>query len=76
MATGSGGMYAAAPQRAPAQPGHVGLGSAFIDEYKPRRVQSTLEPPPLLACLQDIGAVLLAGAERLFLYVSSIEAKA
>jgi hypothetical protein len=69
-------MYPAAPLRPPAQAGHVGLGPAFVDEDQPRRVEPALKPPPLLACLQDIGAVLLAGTERLFLYVSSMDANA
>ena len=76
MAAGCGGMYPAAPLRPPPQAGHVGLGTAFVDEDETRRIQSALEPAPLLAGLQDIGAVLLAGAERLFLYVSSMEANA
>lgn len=76
MAPGRSGMHAAAPLCPPAQAGHVGLGPAFIDEDKSRRVEPALEPPPLLAGLQDIGAVLLAGAERLFLYVSSMAANA
>ena len=69
-------MYPAAALRPPAQTGHVGLGPAFVDEDETRRVQSSLEPAPLPAGLQDIGAVLLAGAERLFLYVRSMDAKA
>ena len=67
-------MYPAAALRPPAQTGHV--GPAFVDEDETRRVQSSLEPAPLPAGLQDIGAVLLAGAERLFLYVRSMDARA
>lgn len=76
MAAGSGGMYPVAPLCPPAQTGHVGLGPAFVDEDESRRVEPALEPAPLLAGLQDVGAVLLAGTERLFLYVSSMDANA
>lgn len=69
-------MDPAAPLRPSAQAGHVGLGPAFINENEPRRVEPALEPTPFLARLQDVGAVLLAGAERLFLYVSSMDASA
>ena len=69
-------MYPATALRSPSQAGHVGLGTAFVDKDEMRRVQSALEPAPLLAGLQDIGTVLLAGAKRLFLYVRSMDAKA
>lgn len=76
MTARSGGMYPAAALRPPSQAGHVGLGSAFVDKDETRRVQSALEPAPLLTGLQDLGAVLLAGTERLFLYVRFMDARA
>ena len=64
------------PRRAPAQTGHVGLRPAFVDEDKLCGIETTLVPTPLPAGFEDVGAVLLAGAERLFLYVSPIAANA
>jgi hypothetical protein len=68
-------MHAIALGRAPAKPGQVGLGSRFIQEYQLGRVPTRLLFAPAPACPDDVGTVLLAGAECLFLYVSPIFAK-
>ena len=59
-----------------AQPGHVGLRPALIDEDETLRIEPPLEPPPLFAGLEDVGTVLLAGTERLFLYVNPMATSA
>jgi hypothetical protein len=51
-------------------PGHVGFRARFIEEDQPRRIEAGLLSPPVPPRPPDVGAVLLAGAERLFLYVS------
>ena len=59
-----------------AQAGHVGLCCALVDEDEAGWIKTALRSAPFLAGFEDIGAILFAGAESLFLYVSSIEAKA
>jgi len=44
-------------------PRHVGLCSGFINEHKPLWLQMPLQCMPLLTRLDDIGAVLLGGAQ-------------
>jgi hypothetical protein len=59
----------AAPRPA-AQPRHVGLGAAFVDEDQPVRLLAhpRLTPPgPFGARRAHIGALPLAGDQRLFL---------
>ena len=61
----------AAP-RPPAQPRHVGLGAAFVDEDQPVRLLAhpRLAPAgPFGARRAHVGALPLAGDQRLFLYV-------
>lgn len=57
------------------EPGQVGLGPRFIQENQLGRVPARLLFAPAPTCPNDVGPVLLAGAERLFLYVSPIFAK-
>jgi hypothetical protein len=45
---------------------------AFVQEDQPRWIEPVLEPPPRPARPRKVGAVLLAGAERLFFKVSPI----
>lgn len=59
-------------ERAPAETGQVGLGARFIQKDQPGRVQPRLPLAPETARPRDVGTVLLAGAECLFLYVSPI----
>jgi hypothetical protein len=50
----------------------VGLGSRLVQKNQPCRVEAALAPPPGLAGPREVGTILLAGAECLFLYVSPI----
>jgi hypothetical protein len=59
-----------------AQPGQVGLGTGFVQKDQPSRVKTGLPAPPEPARPGDIRTILLAGAERLFLYVSPNFSKA
>ena len=56
----------------PAPPGHIGLGAGLIQKNQPGRVERRLLPPPVPACPDNVGPVLFAGTESLFLYVSPI----
>jgi hypothetical protein len=47
-------------------PGHVGLGPGFVDKDQPFGLKPALVFLPPLAPAGDIGAVLFAGAQRLF----------
>ena len=46
---------------------HVGLGPGLVDEDQARRVDTRLKFQPLRPTPGDVGAVLLAGDQRLFL---------
>ena len=76
MALGTSGVDALSARGAAAQPGQVCLGARFVQEDQPRGIEAALAPPPRPARPRDVGAVLLAGSERLFLYVSPIFASA
>ena len=69
-------MHALATAGAPTQPGHVGFRPALVDEDESLRIEAPLESAPLLAGLENVRAVLLAGTERLFLYVKPMAASA
>jgi len=68
----SAAMDALAASSPPAQPGHIGLGAGLIQKDQPRRVERPLPSPPAPPRPDNVGPVLFAGAERLFLYVSPI----
>ena len=70
------GMHTLTTAGSSAQPRHVGFSPALIDEDQTHWIEPPLEPPPLLAGFEDVGTVLLAGAERLFLYVNPMAASA
>src|ERR1700744_2595081 len=57
-------------ERATTQTGHVGLGPGFINEYQPIWIHAQLFYAPERAGFCDIRPILLAGVDRLFLYVS------
>jgi hypothetical protein len=57
------------------QPGHVGFGPGFVEEDQAGRVEGRLLADPAAAGLPDVGAVLFAGPESLFLYVSPIRSR-
>jgi len=63
---------ALASLRSPAQTGQIGLGSRFIQKDQPCRIEALLAPAPGFPRPRQIGALLFAGAESLFLYVSPI----
>jgi len=65
-------MRSLAPLGPPAQPGHIGLGTGFIQKNQPGRVERRLLPAPVPARPDNVGPVLFAGTESLFLYVSPI----
>jgi hypothetical protein len=65
-------MYPLASLRPPTQPGQIGLGTGFIQKNQPGRVERRLLAAPVPARPENVGPVLFAGPERLFLYVSPI----
>jgi hypothetical protein len=50
--------------------GHIGFRARFVEEDQPRRIKTGLLTPPGTPRPPDVGAVLFASPERLFLYVS------
>ena len=72
MAGGTMAMSALPSWRSPAQACQIGLGSGFIQKNQTRRIEALLPPLPGFARADQIGALLFAGAECLFLYVSPI----
>ena len=66
------GMDSCALGRATAQTGQVGFGPRFIQKNQLGRIEARLPAAPEPAGPGDVGAVLLAGAECLFLYVKPI----
>ena len=72
MAMWGAGMDALAPGRTTAQTGEIGLGPRFVQKNQLGRVQARLPFAPEPAGPGDVGTVLLAGAECLFLYVNPI----
>ena len=66
---GSGGMQPLAPRGASAEAGQVGFGPAFVKEDEACRVETGLPASPAPPGFEDVGTVLFAGAECLFLYV-------
>jgi len=65
-------VYPLALEGAPAETGQVGLGTRFIQKDQLGRVEARLPLAPEATRPRDVGTVLLAGAECLFLYVSPI----
>src|SRR4051794_9252724 len=63
------GNEAGAAGTSPMAPGHVGLGPGLVDEDQVFGVEPTLIFLPPLAPAGDIGAVLFAGVQALFLNV-------
>jgi hypothetical protein len=76
MTLGTAGVNALPPQGAPAQAGQVGRGTRLVQKDQFGRIETRLAAAPRVARPRDVGAILLAGAERLFLYVSPSFAKA
>lgn len=72
MTMRSAGMDALALGRATAQTSEVGFSARFIQKNQLGRVQARLPFAPETTGPGDVGAVLLAGPECLFLYVSPI----
>ena len=72
VAVRAAGVDALSARGATPQAGQVGLGARFVEKDQPGGVEAGLAPPPRPARPRDVGAVLLAGPERLFLYVSPI----
>jgi hypothetical protein len=56
-------------------PGHVGLGPGFVDKDQVLGVKPALVFLPPLAPAGDVGAVLFAGVQALFLNVIPSRAK-
>ncbi len=69
-------MHALPTQRSASQAGEIGLGSRFIQEDQLSWVQACLAASPLPSGSCYVRAVLLAGAECLFLYVRPISSSA
>ncbi len=72
MAVWGAGMDSFALGRTTAEASEIGFGPRFIQENQLGRVQAGLPLPPETTGPRNVGAVLLAGAECLFLYVSPI----
>ena len=72
MTVRGAGVGALAFGRPPIEPGQIGLGPRFIQENQLGRVPARLLLPPAPTRAGDVGPVLLAGVECLFLYVSPI----
>ena len=53
-----------------AQAGQIGLGPGLVQKNQSGRVKAGLPTPPEAARAGDVWAILLAGPECLFLYVS------
>ena len=65
--TGRGGVYQSlAAGGTPAQASHSGLGARLVEEHQAIAVYLGRALSPRLALLDDIGAILFAGMERLF----------
>jgi hypothetical protein len=65
-------MDSLALKRTTTKTSEVGFGTRFIQKNQLGRVEARLPLPPETTGLGDVGAVLLAGAECLFLYVNPI----
>jgi len=76
MTVGSAGMDPRSFGSPAAEPGQVGLGTRLVQKDQPGRVKTGLLAPPEVARPGDVGTILLAGAECLFLYVSPNFSKA
>jgi hypothetical protein len=59
-------------ERTPAEAGQVGLRARFIQKDQLGRIKARLPLAPETPRPRDVGTVLLAGAECLFLYVNPI----
>jgi hypothetical protein len=70
MSVGAGKAQATDFGATTAQAGHVRFGRRFVEEDQARGIEARLEAFPEAPLFGDIGAVLLAGVERLFLYAS------
>ena len=66
------GMGSLTPMRTAAETGEVRPGTRFIQKDQPGRIKARLLFPPAATRPCEVGTVLLAGAECLFLYVSPI----
>ena len=72
MALWGPGRDALALGRATTQTSQVGFSARFIQKYQLGRVEARLSFAPETTGPGDVGAVLLAGPECLFLYVNPI----
>lgn len=63
-------MQALTTGRSTTKARHIRFRCRLVEEDKTRRVEAALVPPPSAPRPGDIFAVLFAGPERLFLYVS------
>ena len=76
MPVGAGKAKATALGATTAQAGHVRFGRRFVEEDQARGIEARLQAFPEAPLFGDIGAVLLAGVERLFLYASPMRMRA
>jgi hypothetical protein len=65
-------VHALSPRGTSTQAGQVGLGARFVQKDQSGWIEAELAPLPRPARSRDVRAVLLAGPQRRFLYVSSI----
>ena len=72
MPVGGAGPDSLALGRTSAPTSEVGFGARFIQKNQLGRVQARLPLAPETTSPRDVGAVLCAGAECLFLYVNPI----
>jgi len=75
VAVGAGEAQPGPARASPPQPCHVGLGRRLVQEHQPGGIYAALPAPPERTRFGDIGAILLAGMESLFLYVSPMSSR-
>ena len=61
------GLQPLAAWRPTAQRRHIGLGPGLVDEHQVLRIDAMAIAQPLRTATRDIGAILFAGDQRLFL---------
>jgi hypothetical protein len=65
---GRGGIHQSLASRSTAaQASHIGLGAGLVEEDQASEVYLARSLSPGLTLFYDVGAILLAGVERLFL---------
>jgi len=72
---GAGELQPLSSRASAPEPGHVGFGRRLVQEHEPGGIYPALLAAPERPRLGDILALLLAGMESLFLYVSPMSSR-